>query len=104
MAEFDPMVVIDVENDHGGRSPLPPLDPNWSPLTKLRWHAGLVEFRTGIRCRITDDSKLVIDGQEVADHYGISVGGSKTGMSYAAAWTYLNGVEAGARAAILVEA
>jgi hypothetical protein len=95
---FEPMDVRDV-HDETGTHPEPPLDQDWTPQQKLIWHASLVEHRTGVRCRINDTSKLTIDGEEVADHYGIVVGRSSTGMDFRSAWIYLNGVEAGAQAA-----
>lgn len=66
----------------------PPHDSEWDDATSLRWHAGVVLADSGIGCTIWDHGS----------HYSLGVGRSSMGMfSYNSAWTFMNGVSAGAR-------
>lgn len=84
----------------------PPLDQSWDRLTKLRWNAAVVRVRTGVDVRIGPADYAVrfcwiwfkqrgfydITGY-VGDTWAYTTGP----FNYADAWTYLNGVESGAR-------
>jgi hypothetical protein len=98
MTVFDAIAIRDVVADDGSVHVEPPLDVKWSPQEKLIWLASLIEHRTGITCRVNNNSKQMTGAKESFDHYGIQVGDSSTGADYASAWAYLSGVEAGARA------
>lgn len=72
----------------------PALDPAWSNAEKLAWHAAVVAHDTGLRIAVHahtgDDGHL---------SYALAVGRTGTSaMPYRDAWTYLNGVNTGARA------
>lgn len=99
MTVFDAMEIRDVIADDGSTHVEPPLDPKWSPQQKLIWLASVIEHRTGITCRVNNNSRQMTGAKESADHYGIQVGHSSTGADFASAWAYLSGVEAGASAA-----
>lgn len=75
----------------GGSHIEPPFDPSWSDLDKLRWTASVVEADTGVR---------PVPHLEENGLYSINVGASSFGgFTFGSAWTFLNGVSAGAAAA-----
>lgn len=74
-------------------TPEPPLDPRWSDLDKLRWKAGCLYASTGVRFEIVTGAwgyDPILYG-----YYGHSSGGD---YSFGEMWTWLNGVETGAKA------
>ncbi|WP_275558514.1 hypothetical protein [Streptomyces sp. 5-6(2022)] len=80
----------------------PPLDPAWSDLNKLRWHAAVTAHDTGIAATV-QDATYTIDGKPVPGHYDIIVGASSIGpFDFRSAWDYLNGVSTGATAASVI--
>lgn len=95
---------VEIENAHmvkterGGWTPDPPMDESWSDLVKLKWHAALVRSKTGINVTVHRQPQ---DHQ--GDYYQTTLRGTGwfivTVHTYRNAWTYLNGVEAGAKAA-----
>lgn len=100
MNEDDP--VIRINTTHGSHIE-PPLDPDWTDLTKLQWHAAVVTYDTGIPIRISDGAYKVQSGDQWVDvpgHYSINVGsGCRSALDYRDAWIYLSGVSAGYEAA-----
>lgn len=93
-----PVTIIHTTNTS---TPEPPLDQAWTPLDKLRWHAGVVEARVGcdLGIRITENP---------TGTFGISVGNLNgcwnsgiNPLTYDEAWTHLIAVQDGAGAAFL---
>ena len=81
----------------------PEFDGTWPKLTKLEWRCAVVELDCGIRPRV-GPAHLHIGGVLQPDHFCIAVGGSSiSSLSFLDAWTYLNGIEAGVRAARAIE-
>lgn len=81
------MIVTRVREGRGSHIE-PPLDPDWHPLTKLRWKAAVVAL----------DADLPVDVHEVEPgEYSVSVGFSSiSAMPYRDAWMYIAGVLTGA--------
>lgn len=85
----------------------PPLDDKWSHGQKLAWHAAIVEMDTGLTIRILDGrSATRLLGRWVPDRdvYALTINGlglaaSLSAMDFQTTWTYLNGIDTGARAA-----
>lgn len=96
----------DVTRVQEGRSSVvePPLDPGWDEAAKLAWQAAVVAYDTGLRITLHDET-WVVDGKPMPGYYGITVYGRAVGpysnasKTYRDAWTYLNGIATGARAA-----
>lgn len=66
----------------------PPMDPGWDALTRLQWHAAVVEHDTGLPVAVRE---------EAPSRYVASVGrGYLGGLSYRDTWVFLNGVDTGA--------
>lgn len=66
----------------------PPLDPDWSELTKLEWKAAVTQIDTGLRINIHEVGP---------DRYAVAVGGSSSSSrSYYDPWDYLTAVTIGA--------
>ncbi|MFG2001717.1 hypothetical protein ACGFNU_21455 [Spirillospora sp. NPDC048911] len=83
-----------------GRSSVvePPLDTDWDEATKLAWQAAVVACDTGLPIRLYDGA-WVVGGKPMSGYYSINVGpSSASSFTYSKAWTYLNGVRAGAEA------
>lgn len=79
----------------------PPLDESWDDLTKLRWHAAVVAHETGLSITVEDGARRTQDGTPIRGWYGLSVGPiGSAAFTFDGAWTYLNGVSAGAVAAV----
>ncbi|KXT55944.1 hypothetical protein Y710_16520 [Gordonia sp. QH-12] len=78
----------------------PPLNPDWSPLAKLRWKAALVALDTGLSVRV-HHANVTNGGAPIPGLYGFLVGQtiSVSAFRFEDAWAFLNGVSAGARAA-----
>lgn len=86
----DHRAVTRVHTDTGSHIE-PALNDDWPLLQKLQWHAAVVAHDTGLNVRVDqpDDSSL----------FSIQIGNTSSGMhDFSDAWTYLNGVTAGARA------
>lgn len=105
MTEFEPMDVHrELRRKNGGTmdSPVPPLDPDWSDTDKLRWLASLVEYTTGVRCRINDGCSVSGPGYDLRwpDYFGLKVGepGNQSSLSgdYHRIWWQLSAIETGA--------
>ncbi|MFE9398631.1 hypothetical protein [Streptomyces flavidovirens] len=81
----------------GGSHIEPPLDPAWSELTRLAWHAAVVTHDTGLRIAI-HPGRYKVNGESVPGFYNLVVGSSSSGPhTFRSAWDYLNGVDTGAR-------
>jgi hypothetical protein len=82
----------------------PPLDSGWSLLDKLHWWARVAEVDGGIEVAVTE-SQYSRDNRPQRDYFDVHVSGSGVyrsvsgPMRFEAAWTYINGLECGARAA-----
>lgn len=74
----------------------PPLDESWTPQQKLEWQAAVVAHDTGLRIEVRP-GRIEFDGVSLPDVFSVNVDSSSTVLSYAAAWTYLWGVDMGAR-------
>jgi hypothetical protein len=102
------MDVKRVVHDNGGSHIEPPLDPAWSDLDKLRWHAGVLKADTGVEVSIvTGSTKRLVGGHWAAIHglYGYNVGGSSGGtMTFDVMWSWINGLERGWKLAPLAQA
>lgn len=90
-----------VRTEHGW-TPEPSLDPTWPDIVKLRWHASLIRHETGLNIQV-DKAEYFIGGIPQPRHYSINMRYGNTSSSsgphtYAAAWSYLNGINAGAQA------
>lgn len=74
----------------------PPLDHAWDELTRLRWHAAVVEHDTGVPVSVTDAAYWIND-EPVDGLYAVNVGWSSN-APYTAdeAWVFLSGVSVGA--------
>lgn len=90
------------KNQDGSHSPA--FDEDWEPVEQLRWHAGVVALATGLRIEVTDHGGIPdrLDYGTVRFH--LSVRGTRTlvgggPMHFADAWSFLDGVKAGATAA-----
>lgn len=95
---YEPMPVRMVQ-DGNLTTPEPPLDDDWSDLDKLRWHAGIVQHRTGLRIRVSTGGyreRIGDEWVEIPGMYGLQIGRrSLSARPYQRAWDYLNGVEIG---------
>jgi hypothetical protein len=103
----DPAAHMDLTKNEDG-SHTPAFDEDWEPVDQLRWHAGVVALATGLRITVTDTGGIpgervdrLVYG-EVRFHLGIR--GTRTflgngPMHFADAWSFLDGVKAGATAA-----
>lgn len=80
--------VVRVVTFDGGSRIEPPLDPAWSALDKLRWHATAAAAVTGLIIEVGETTDL-------AGHYTVCVGGSVCSLTFESAWTYISGVEVG---------
>lgn len=97
-----------IEDENGSRIE-PPLDPKWSHGQKLAWHAAIVEMDTGLIIRILDgQSSVKRDGRWTPDRdvYSMTINGPRlaaglSAMDFHTAWTYINGIDIGARAAVV---
>lgn len=100
MSEYEPMAVQRVADESGSHIE-PPLDQSWDELTKLRWHAGVVEADCGVRAYIMPGA-LTTPGLFGSfrvhwNQYAIRIGNrSHSSFPFSEAWTFLNGVESGA--------
>ncbi|MCF3939927.1 hypothetical protein [Gordonia tangerina] len=103
MSTYEPMTVTRVRYV-GGSHIEPPLDPDWSEMDKLRWHAGAVIADAGVPLRITldDHSRLSCNGVDVPRMYGLTLGTWQSIHSFHDMWDYLNGVRAGAVEALTI--
>jgi hypothetical protein len=92
------MRVVRVETETGSHIE-PPLDQDWDDLTKLRWHAAVVTYDTGIPIEVYDGRysvKRFGKWRPVPGVYGFSVPGCSGGaMSYQSMWSWLNGFSSG---------
>lgn len=86
--------------DDGTNRIEPPLQQWWLDVDKLAWWAALTALDTGVGIRLYDGAALDRSGSPIAGQYSINVGYlSYSAMPFHHAWTFLNGVAAGARAA-----
>lgn len=106
--EFEPMDVhreLRRENGMTTNSAVPPMDQDWSDTDKLRWLASLVEYTTGVRCRINDSCSISGPGYVLGwpSYLELSVGepGHQSSLSgdYHRIWWQLSAIEIGALAA-----
>lgn len=101
---YEPMSVEIIENPDRSTHPEPALNPEWSFIDRLRWHAGVVKAREGIVIRFNDGSSYS-DGQ--GGHWewplliGLNVGDTSSSVTADEAWAAVNHIELGARAARL---
>ncbi|MBH1934104.1 hypothetical protein I5Q34_07315 [Streptomyces sp. AV19] len=95
-----------VKNENGSHSPA--FDESWEPIEQLRWHAEAVALATGLRIKVTDHGG--IPGERVdrlvygTVRFNLTVRGMRSltcngPMHFADAWSFLDGVKAGAMAA-----
>jgi hypothetical protein len=85
--------------DNTGSHIEPPFNPAWSDEDKLRWHAAVTTFDTGLTIRV-GPAGYSINGVPQHGYYSIQVGWSSCGpLDLDSGWTYINGIAAGARAA-----
>lgn len=93
MTELSDIPIPHVERVHGpggGSHIEPPLDQTWTDAAKLAWHAAIVNADTGLTIRISTGGY----------RFNISTPGAGTGpLDFHSAWTYLNGIDHGVRAA-----
>ena len=64
---------------------------------QLLWQAAVVAHDTGLRIGIGEGT-YTRNGIKQPGMYSVMVGNSSTVLNWSQAWTYLNGVSAGARA------
>ena len=89
---------VRIVRTQGNVRPEPPLDPAWPDIVKLDWKAGCVTADTGLDITV-EQLTAGLFGRD----YSIAIKGEYGGISagpfgYNSAWTYLNGISAGARA------
>lgn len=73
----------------------PPLDQNWSPLEKLRWHAAVLHADTGKRVDV-DRAHYKLNGVPQKDYFIVSCATSTfSPVNFRDAWTYINGIGSG---------
>jgi hypothetical protein len=94
-----------VKGQDGCTGPSIPLDQDWGKLKKLQWHAAVANARSDHRIEIrVTVGDYRINGVRQPDHFSVIVSGmngwSSTGMNFQHAWTYINGIEAGAQVAV----
>lgn len=97
---YDPMPGVHYINEEdGGRTPEPPLDPSWPNIDKLRWLAALVAAETGLRIRFNDGAKSSGPGYEYAwpELIGCCIGGTSRSGTYDKLWRALGDVALGVR-------
>ena len=97
-----PMTVERVQTGDGSHIE-PPFDEKWDKLTQLRWHAGVVLADCGVSVDIVTGSyqrKVPLFGYvTIPGVYSLSIGNtSHSAYNFEEAWTFLNGIEAGANA------
>lgn len=83
----------------GGSSWIEPeLDPNWSDLQKLEWHAAVVAHDTGLDLVKVTKSDYRVGGIPMPGYFCIQIGygHSIAPLSFRQSWSYLNGVARGA--------
>jgi hypothetical protein len=94
------------KNQDGSHSP--PFDEDWEPADQLRWHAGVVALATGLRIEVKAYGGIPGERVDRLDYgtvrFHLSVRGTRTlvgggPMHFADAWSFLDGVKAGATAA-----
>jgi hypothetical protein len=89
-----------VETERGSHIE-PPLDPSWSDLEMLQWHAAVATFDTGLRIVVHPGClQYKRRGRrwvDVPNVFSIQVGHSSRGSApFHEVWTFLNGVSTGA--------
>ena len=88
-----------ITEDGTGR-PEPLLQQDWTDTEKLAWWAALTALDTRLEIRLFDEAALGQDGSPIPGEYSINVGyTAHSSMPFHRAWTFLNGVATGARAA-----
>ena len=96
--DLDAVETAHMVRTHNGHTPEPSLEQSWPDLIKLKWRAALVRNTTGTNVTV----HLQPQGHP-GDYYQITLRTSgwfsATIHTYRNAWTYLNGIEAGAEAA-----
>jgi hypothetical protein len=86
--------------EDGTSRPDPLLQQGWSDTEKLAWWAALTALDTGLEIRLFDEAALDRKGSAIPGEYSINVGyTAHSSMPFHRAWTFLNGVAAGAKAA-----
>lgn len=86
-----PVEVERVFSENGMSSHIePPLDPEWSDLQKLQWHAAIVEMDTGVKFTIREQRT---NGRLYYGYSYRNVGA--TANDYYDMWTFLNGFSDG---------
>jgi hypothetical protein len=95
------MQVERIKTEHGSHIE-PRLEQWWSKRKKLEWHAAVIEVDSGIPVRVSRaDYSTKIAGVWIPNpgYYDVSTGRSSCGpLTYDDAWSYLNGIAAGASA------
>ena len=88
-----------LNNENGGRTPEPALDPSWSKIDKLRWLAALVAADTGLRIRFNDGAMCSGPEYEYAwpELIGCQIGCTSRSGTYEELWRALTDVELGVR-------
>lgn len=75
------------ETEHIGSHIEPPLDPFWSDIDKLRWHAAVASLDTGLRFLV----------HEMDGCYSIQIeNNSMSARPYHEAWSYISAASVGA--------
>jgi hypothetical protein len=91
------VIVVRVQDPTGDHIE-PPLDEGWDAFTKLRWKAAVTAHDTGLTVDVEEGALRDDSGNPVPGWYGIGVGRSgAAAFDFHSAWTYLNGVSAGAQ-------
>ncbi|AEJ92290.1 hypothetical protein OPTIMUS_75 [Mycobacterium phage Optimus] len=90
-----------IRTEHG-HTPEPEFDQTWPDLVKLRWSAALVRDQTGLSVTV-HEANYSIGGVQQTGCYSVHLRYGATSSasgphSYDSAWTYLNGIRAGAQA------
>ena len=87
------MTAVRVQTERGSHID-PPLDPSWTRLEKLRWHAEVASFDTGLTILVNPTKKLMPQTfmVTIVGHSGHS------DRPFNDAWTLINGISSGASA------
>lgn len=86
-------------SESGGSHIEPPLDQSWSELEKLQWRAAVVALDSGVEVSV-HSAVFWIGDRKQEGTFDIRYGRGVESVGYLdTAWSFLNGVELGARLA-----
>jgi hypothetical protein len=89
--------MVRVENGHGSAID-PPLDDSWSHQRQLEWRCAVVRVDTGLEVSVRPGHSW-LNGYELPDQFSLSGRTWARSADFWNCWTYLNGLEQGARMA-----